>query len=123
VSIRKHDDSIKSGCGIDGKGENFADRAIDPWTAESNHPERDPYSRNDGSSKGDQLIERGADSQNLLVQSEENQFKFSRRDIYDDVDANSSGTNDGFSGPIRAGVNRDQRDGKVHTRKSPTWPR
>jgi hypothetical protein len=123
MSIRKRDDSIKSGCGIDGaKGENFGGNPIDPWTAESEHSERQ-YSRNEGSSKGDQWIESGADSQNLLRQGEDVQFKFARRDIYDDVDANSSGTNDGFSGPVKYGVNRPQTDGKIHTRKSPNWPR
>jgi hypothetical protein len=123
MSIRKRNDSVKGDRGIDnGKGENFTSNAIDPWTAQSVHEERS-YSRNAGSNKGDFFIERGADSQNLLNQREEFQFRAGRRDIFDDVVANDGGSdNGGFSGPVRYGVNRPDGAGKVLGRKD-QWPR
>jgi len=111
MSIRKRDDSVKPGRGISGnKGATFIDNAQDPWTVVPAGGNERSYSRNDGSNRGDQWIERGAASQNLLRNKPpaDGTGSAATRDVYDDVCANSDGTNGGFSGPIRYGANKSQ---------------
>jgi hypothetical protein len=116
---RYRDDSVKPGRGIDrNKGANFTDNAIDPWTSVPAGGNERSYSRNSGSNRGDQFIERGADSQNLLRQGEDFMFRAGTRDVFDDVVANDGGSpNGGFSGPIKYGVNRSQSDGTKRSRR------
>jgi hypothetical protein len=104
-----------------GKGESYTQQyKTDPFEGVANHEEREPYSRNKGSSRGDQFIERS--NQNLLSSKEEFQFAAGSRDIFDDTVSNDGGSdNGGFSGPIKYGVNRPQSDGRVHGRKA-QWP-
>jgi hypothetical protein len=106
---RYRDDSVKPGQGIDrNKGAGFTSDPIDPWTAQSNHEEREPYSRNRGSSAGDKFIERGSQFSPRRV--DDFMFRAQTRDIYDDTcgDNGNSDVNGGFSGPIRYGVSKGQ---------------
>src|SRR5690349_15559791 len=99
---RYRDDSVKPGRGISGnKGATFTDNAQDPWTVQPNSKEREPYSRNRGSSAGDQFIERG--SQFSPARPDDFMFRAAKRDIFDDVSENGD---PGFSAPIAAGVNK-----------------
>jgi hypothetical protein len=115
--IRKRNDSVKSGPGIDGsKGENWtrANASDSVWGIPNPGGEERRYDRNAGSSRGDQWIERS--EQNLLRNKQPFDWAAGKRDIFDDVISNASGNpEDGFSAPIRYGVNRPQSDG---TRKS-----
>jgi hypothetical protein len=98
MSIRKRDDSVKPGCGIDGtKGENFTRGAVGSWNQQSNHSERESYSGAYGTNDSGLRNQRDV------------QFRWETRDIYTDVVDNDGGSaNGGFSGPIKAGVNRSQ---------------
>ena len=106
---RYRDDSVKPGRGIDrNKGANFTDNAQDPWSPPPTGGNEQQYSRNRGSSRGDQWIERGP--QNLLRNKAEFSDRAATRSVWDDTcgaDGNGD-VNNGFSGRIRYGVNKSQ---------------
>src|SRR5947209_6616237 len=109
---RYRSNDVKPGKGIDAnKGASFTDNAQDPWTIRNPAGDERRYDRNAGSSGGDQWIERSP--QNLLRNKDEFVYSAGKRDLWDDVDGNSVGTNIGFSGPVRYGQNRSQADGTV----------
>jgi len=99
MSIRRRDDSVKPGCGIDAaKGENFTKQNRSPMEGvQSVHEERSSYSGAYGTNDPGLRTKRDV------------QFRWETRDIYTDVVDNDGGSaNGGFSGPIKAGVNRSQ---------------
>jgi hypothetical protein len=118
MSIRKHDNSVKSGRGISGaKGETFTkDYAQDPWTIKNPGGDERRYNRNDGSSAGDKFIERGP--QNLLRQGEDFMFSAGTRDLWDDVAREDGlGPHGGLSDALDVGVNRPQSQGTKRSRR------
>jgi hypothetical protein len=112
--IRKRNDSVKPGCGIDGtKGENFGarvssefDHNMDEFNLRSAHPERS-YSRNSDGKAGDRWMEKATEQPLKNVQDVG--YSWSKRDIWSDVNEND-GPHSGFSAAVRAGVNRSQED-------------
>jgi hypothetical protein len=111
MSIRKRDDSIKGGRGIDGtQGEKFTKQGITSHLGQdgtySDRKERG-YSPNAKRSSGDNYVEVGVTDAGLR-QVDDFGYRAETRDIYSDVDGNSEGTNGGFSGPVKYGVNRPQ---------------
>ncbi len=96
MSIRRCNDSVKPGCGIDGsKGENFTHGAVGSWNQQSAHKERPNYP--------------GAYSTNDSGLRNKKDFgdTAATRDIWNDVQEND-GPNGGYSAAIRAGVNKSQ---------------
>jgi hypothetical protein len=100
VMIRKHNDKSDadgaSGQGrTDGEGENFTKKyRQDPWTAEPNSKEREPYAGAYGTNDPG------------LRRKDDFQFRAATRDLWRDVNANDLKG----GGPITAGVNRSQED-------------
>jgi hypothetical protein len=78
MSIRKRDDSVKPGCGIDGaEGENFTKRGTDPWNSNpagnSNSASHGKYTNNDDAGlKERQPWEVGAKTRQILDEVEAN---------------------------------------------------
>jgi hypothetical protein len=109
--IRKRNDSVKPGAGIDGsKGEDFCKPHGDgqsEWYKTSDHPEGS-YSRLDSDNGGDQWAEYGQSQRMNMRNTPDFGYSASVRDIFDDVQAND-GPQGGFSAAIRAGVNRSQK--------------
>ena len=110
--LRRRNDSVKSGVGIDnGKAQSFSrDYNVSPWDVVPAGGNERSYSRNDGSSKGDKWIERGAASQNLLRNKPpaDSTGSAATRDIWGDAVEGNGEINGGGSGPIRYGVNKSQ---------------
>ena len=121
MSIRKHNDSVKPGRGIDGtKGENFTRGGTDPWTVQPSGGREKPYSRNAKKAPGDRWSEpadvsqfgpggvrRPDDFQSAGGSVAGGARRTSSRDIFDDVQAND-GPRGGASAAIRYGVDKDQ---------------
>jgi hypothetical protein len=84
MTIRKRDDSVKDGCGIDGtEGQSFTKQRTDPWTSNP---------------KGNDVDERGANVyQNKNADFLRNKLPYEAteesRDIWNDVEG-QSGPND-----------------------------
>jgi hypothetical protein len=103
MSIRKRNDSVKSGKGIDGDlGEDFVKPGPDMQFGY-------PGQRSKESSYAGAYTE----NKSGLTRTEDFQFGAESRDIFDDVTANQRPRGDdnwGFDapGPIKAGVNRKQ---------------
>ena len=103
---------MKPGRGIDGsKGENFTKvNRGDPLTVRPDCAANErSYSRLDSDNGGDKWGEYGDDQMNGMRNKRDFQFRGETRDIWADVLEND-GTrpSGGFSGPIKAGVNRSQ---------------
>jgi hypothetical protein len=111
VSIRRRNDSVKPGMGIDGtQGEKFTKSGLtapDSMTyTYENGPERnyDPLAK---PRPGDQWAEVGMDQSLGRRNQRDFQWRSEVRDIFNDVQAND-GDQGGASAPIRYGVNRSQ---------------
>jgi hypothetical protein len=110
MSVRRRNDSVKPGAGIDGtQGEKFTKQGItshlgmDRTTCDSD--ERN-YSPNSKKARGDRWLEVGVTDAGLR-QVDDFGYTASSRDIFDDVQKND-GPRGGFSAAVRAGVNRRQ---------------
>jgi hypothetical protein len=110
MSIRRRNDSVKSGHGIDGaKGENFTRQYNqNSWNVTPSGGNERSYSRNAKKAPGDRWAQVGATTQPLR-EVEDFGYRASKRDIFDDVLEND-GPRGGASAAIRAGVNRSQED-------------
>ena len=110
MSIRKRDDSVKPGRGIDGaKGENFTKQYRgDPLTVRPDCAASErSYSRLDRDNGGDKWAEIGLSQTNGMRNRRDFGYRADTRDIFDDVQAND-GPRGGASSAITAGVNRSQ---------------
>jgi hypothetical protein len=112
MSIRKRDDSIKSGQGIsNGRGEDFTKQyRQDPWAVRNPGGSEKQYDRlNSGSRSADKFAEYGK-SQFNPTRPDDFQFRAATRSVWDDTcgDEGNGDVNGGFSGPIRYGVNKSQ---------------
>jgi hypothetical protein len=119
--IRKRNDSVKSGKGINGSlGENFTKvNRTDPWTVTPSGGSERSYSRNSKRTPGDRWSEvdvsqfgpggvrRPDDFQYAGGSVAGGSRRTSSRDIFDDVQAND-GPRGGASAAIRYGVDKDQ---------------
>jgi hypothetical protein len=110
MTIRRRNDSVKPGAGIDGtKGEDFSKphgSGTSEFYKDVNAPERS-YSPNSKRTKGDQWLEVGKTDPGLRNVPD---FGYSAdsRDIWSDACEGNGETNSGFSGPVRYGVNKPQ---------------
>jgi hypothetical protein len=110
MSIRRRNDSVKPGAGIDGsQGERFTKTGLtgpdDMCYQESDHKERS-YSRN--TKKGqDQWTEVG-NVEMPMQNVRDFQWRSETRDIWSDAVEGNGEVNQGFSGPVKYGVNRSQ---------------
>jgi hypothetical protein len=93
MSIRKRDDSVKPGKGIDGSlGENFTSRSQDPWTV---RPASVDYVRGDGVKRRDSVKSAGqryTDNESGLRNkpADDQSGGAGNRDIWSDVEGQSS---------------------------------
>jgi hypothetical protein len=111
MSIRKRNDAVKGGRGIDGtQGEKWTKQGLtgpDSMTyAYENGPERsyDPLAK---PRPGDAGAEVGMDQTLGRRNVRDFQWRSETRDVWSDVTANDGDTG-GFSGPVKYGVNRSQ---------------
>jgi hypothetical protein len=118
MTIRKRDDSVKSGKGIDDDlGSDFTKSyAKDPWGYGGASTKGG--SEGNGHEPSDERSYAGAYTENEsgLVQGEDFQYSAGVRSIWDDTTANQDPDVSTANNAIRAGVSRSQRDGS----KDPT---
>jgi hypothetical protein len=122
MSIRRRNDAVKSGRGIDGaKGENFTRQYNqNSWNVTPSGGNERSYSRNAKKAPGDRWSEpadvsqfgpggvrRPDDFQYAGGSVADGSRRTSSRDIFDDVQAND-GPRGGASAAIRYGVDKDQ---------------
>jgi hypothetical protein len=110
VTIRKHFDNAKPGCGIDDDlGADYTKKYKTPMDDPGVYPGRDKRERSQAGSYTDN--ESGLTRTDNFEGSDSSNFGGSgSRDIMDDVESNQNPNGEfDTTGPIRAGVNRSQK--------------